>query len=123
MARLWLVDDDSTCLYMLSEVLRPMGHELTLLSDGAALFERLRDPNEAVPDLILTDVMMPGCDGYTLQQKLRGDSRWRAIPVIVMTAKSSLRESFSLESGVVAFLDKPVDFDLLRAAVTKALCD
>ena len=51
MARIWIADDDSTCLFMLGGILRPLGHELTQFSDGAAMLERLQDPQEAVPDL------------------------------------------------------------------------
>ncbi|MCX5797116.1 MAG: response regulator [Elusimicrobia bacterium] len=121
MARLWIVDDDPTCLSILGGILRPMGHELVLFHDGSELLKRLQDPQEAVPDLILMDVMMPGCDGYTLHQKLRDDSRFRRVPVIVMTAKSNMRELFSPEQGVVAFLEKPIKFSLLRDTVTNAL--
>ena len=121
MAKLWLADDNAPYLELLSEALAPMGHELTLLRDGTAVLKRLQDPKVAIPDLILTDVMMPGCDGFTLLQKLREDSRLRRVPVIVLTAKSSLRESFVLEPGVAAFLEKPVKFGILRAAVTRAL--
>jgi CheY-like chemotaxis protein len=123
MARLWLVDDDPTYLYLISEALRPLGHEFTRLGNGAALLKRLEDPNEPLPHLILTDVMMPGCDGFTLLQKLREDSRLRHIPVIVLSGKSGMQETFALEPGVVAFLEKPVNLELLRTTVTKALQD
>jgi CheY-like chemotaxis protein len=121
MARIWLVDDDATYLYFISEALRPLSYELTRLGNGAAVLKRLEDNHEPIPHLILTDVMMPGCDGFTLLQKLREDSRLRRIPVIVLTGKSGMRESFALEPGVVAFLEKTVDLELLRTTVAKAL--
>jgi len=123
MARLWLADDDPTYLYMIAEVLRPMGHELTLFNDGASLFKRMEGAQGTLPDLILMDVMMPGFDGYTLQQKLQGDERFRGIPLIVMTAKSNVRELFAQAQNVVAFLEKPAQINVVQATVAKILKD
>ena len=75
-----------------------------------------------LPDLIILDVRMPVVDGYTVNLKLQRDSRTRAIPILVLTAKKQkLRELFELAPNVAAYVQKPFDPKALRALVAGVL--
>ena len=66
--------------------------------NGSAALDRIR---EAMPGLILLDLMMPEMDGFELVQKLHAHEPWRAIPVIVVTAKDLTEEDHRRLSGYV----------------------
>lgn len=61
-----------------------------------------------LPNLVVTDLMMPGIDGLELTQRLRGDARTRHIPILMLTARGALDDRVKgLETGVAAYLTKP----------------
>ncbi|HSU83774.1 MAG TPA: ATP-binding protein, partial [Thermoanaerobaculia bacterium] len=83
-ARILLADDNADMRDYVTRLLRGRWTVETA-ADGAAALERAR---ETLPDLILSDVMMPGLDGYQLLQALRADERTRGIPVIFLSARA-----------------------------------
>ncbi len=77
---------------------------------------------DSVPDLIITDLMMPGMDGLELCRQLRGNEITDHIPIIVVTAKITEEERIrGLEAGADAYLAKPFNADELRTRVEKLL--
>jgi YesN/AraC family two-component response regulator len=77
---------------------------------------------EALPDLIVADVMMPELDGLGLAQALKSDPMTDAIPVILLTARAESADQIAgLEAGADAYLVKPFDPGVLTACVTNLL--
>ncbi|MGY0034738.1 ATP-binding response regulator [Pedobacter sp. NJ-S-72] len=77
---------------------------------------------EQVPDLIISDVILPGMPGTELTNKLKSDVRTSHIPIILLTAKSSLEQQIQgIESMADAYVVKPFNFDYLLACVNNLL--
>ena len=84
--------------------------------------EGLRKAEEIVPDLIITDVMMPVMDGYALCRKVRESEILRHVPVIMVTAKATVEDRIAgLESGADAYVEKPFHPEELSVRVSKLL--
>ena len=79
-----VVDDDQVSRELVGQLLQKEGWTVVKAENGKVAFDRL---DETSPDLILLDLMMPEMDGFEFAHRLRGDSRWRNIPVLVVTAK------------------------------------
>jgi len=113
-----LVEDDREVReYMAAEL---MGHfKIFYASNGCDGFEKAK---EIVPDLIVTDVLMPEMDGKEMCRKIRADEFTSHIPIIVLTAlKSAEHEMELLKLGADDFLSKPVSLKLLRQKISNAI--
>ncbi|HSG46983.1 MAG TPA: response regulator, partial [Longimicrobiales bacterium] len=94
-------------------------YEILEASEGEAGLARAF---ETIPDLILTDVMMPGMDGHTVVRRLREDSRTSHIPIVMLTARASTENRIEgLESGVDEYLPKPFSSRLLQTRIRNLL--
>lgn len=82
-ARLLVVDDSPTVLSLLRAALEAHQYEVATAGDGAEALETIR---QSAPDLIVTDSIMPGLDGFALLGQLKEDASTRAIPVIMLTS-------------------------------------
>jgi CheY-like chemotaxis protein len=85
MTRILVIDDDRLFRAPATTVLRQAGYEVECASSGE---EALRLLESARPDLVLLDLMMPGMGGLEFLRRLRADTRWAAVPVIVLSAGS-----------------------------------
>ncbi|HEY0333951.1 MAG TPA: response regulator [Stenotrophomonas sp.] len=107
-----IVDDDSGVRTALSSLLRALGCEVRTYA-GAREFIDAVPP---LPDLLISDIQMPGCDGEQLLAELR--ARGRHLPTVFMTAfPNTARRQRLLAAGALACLDKPVEADTLAGFV------
>ncbi len=113
-----IVDDSKTELYALSDLLGKRGYHVRTAENGS---EALRRLEEAKPDLILMDVVMPGQNGYQLTRTITRDPRFADVPVILCTSKNQETDKvWGLRQGARDYLVKPVNGDELVAKI-KAL--
>jgi signal transduction histidine kinase/AraC-like DNA-binding protein len=100
-----IVDNNRDIREYIAEHLEAGGYRATHASDGES---GLRQARELIPDLIISDVMLPNLDGFLFCQMLRQEERTSHIPLIMLTAKSSLESRIEgLESGADAYISKP----------------
>jgi PAS domain S-box-containing protein len=96
-----IVEDDAPTSELMGRALREIDCTVTQAENGRVGLERL---NEASPDAILLDLMMPEMDGFEFVARLRAEPRWRRIPVIVVTAKALTAEDLARLNGQVQHL-------------------
>jgi DNA-binding NarL/FixJ family response regulator len=117
--RLLVVDDDPGLLLAVSETLRADGYDVKTARRGA---EALTIVAQSLPDLIISDIRMPGMDGYQLVKHLRSDPRARLVPIVFLTAKDETADRIQgFRLGVDAYLTKPFEPQELGAVVTSIL--
>jgi DNA-binding response OmpR family regulator len=109
-----VIDDSATNLEVLRAYLSHQKYNVNTFLSGAAAFDYLNS-DAPLPDVILLDIAMPGMTGFEFCKKLGKDSRLRAVPVIMVTAHSSIEDRIaSYKIGVVDYILKPVDrYELL----------
>ncbi len=113
----WVVDDDASVRWVLERALANEGINTRVFDSADALFDALR---EAAPDVLISDVRMPGTDGLEAMHRLAREGF--SFPVIVITGHGDVeacRRAF--QRGAVDFLTKPVDEQALIDAVNLAL--
>jgi two-component system nitrogen regulation response regulator GlnG len=114
--RVWVIDDDRSIRWVLERALRKAEMHVTCFSNGVGVMEALEREQ---PDVILTDIRMPGVDGLDLLRQVK--ARYPALPVIIMTAHSDLDSAVSaFHGGAFEYLPKPFDLDEAVAQVTRA---
>jgi CheY-like chemotaxis protein len=114
-----VVDDEPSFCSVLSEILRSFGFVVQQAHDALHAIELLQ---KTAPDLILTDVMMPGMDGLEFIRHIRSDPKKSSIPTIVISAKARAEDiQASKEAGADACLVKPFSARELSDVVHKFL--
>ncbi|HUZ81549.1 MAG TPA: response regulator [Gaiellaceae bacterium] len=117
--RVLVVDDDPATRRLYSIHLALRGFEVLEASDGRHGLERAR---AEAPDLVVTDVMMPGLDGFELAAALRADERTSRIPLIFLSGETAaVNETRAGELGALAYLRKPLDFGAFATLVAHML--
>lgn len=102
---IYIVEDDASIRELEQYALQTNGYEARGCEDGASFWAALRT---AMPDLVILDVMLPDEDGYQILTRLRADPATRAIPVIMVTAKTSEIDVVKgLDHGADDYLCKP----------------
>jgi len=114
--RVWLVDDDASIRWVLERALKVGGMLTRAFEAGEPALDALRAES---PDVLLTDIRMPGLSGLELVRKIRGTRP--QLPIIVMTAHADLDNAVSAyESGAFDYLPKPFDIDQVVDLVRRA---
>lgn len=109
---LLIVEDNEDVISYLMTILSD-GYEVVAATDGSEGFERACD---LIPDIILTDVMMPVMDGIRMLDMLKNDPRTSHIPVVILSAKADVASRVEgLARGADAYIPKPFDKEELRA--------
>ncbi len=118
-ATILLADDDKVQTAMLSARLRTAGYSVATAYDATYTFMvAMKSP----PDAVVLDIMMPGGTGRAVLERLKGSSKTRRIPVIVLsglTDKHTIQDLLGL--GACEYLTKPVDVERLLDALQRAL--
>ncbi|MEP6946114.1 MAG: response regulator transcription factor [Acidobacteriota bacterium] len=117
--RLLVVDDDAGLLMAVSETLRAEGYNVVTARRGAEALVRVA---ERLPDLVISDIRMPGMDGYQLARNLRAAPHTRLVPIVFLTAKDEIADRIAgFRSGVDAYITKPFEPEELVAIVAGIL--
>src|SRR5260370_7358604 len=118
-ARILVVDDQRSNAEMMAGVLKARGYSVYIALDGQQALEQVREMH---PDLVVSDILMPGVDGYDLCRRLRSAPETALLPVILVTSLDAQRERIKgLEAGADDFLSKPVNWEELFARVRSLL--
>jgi two-component system, sensor histidine kinase and response regulator len=114
-----VVDDHPENFEVIEALLESMNYTLNYASSGQVAIDFL---DKFDPDLILLDVMMPEIDGIEVCKQIKANSRWQAVPIIMVTSLASKEDlSCCLTAGADDFLSKPVNGIELRARVHSML--
>ena len=116
-AKVWVVDDDSSIRWVLERALKQAGINNESFSDADQLLKRIVSET---PDVIISDIRMPGTDGLELLSQINASHP--QLPVIITTAHSDLDSAVtSYQKGAFEYLPKPFDLDEVVAITERAL--
>ena len=116
MIRVLIVDDDPEVAGVLDEMVTRFGHQTAVAHNGVQAIQAVRD---FAPHVVLLDIRMPGIDGHTVLDHLRGSPR--APTIIIVSGNHQEDEARELlQRGAVDYVMKPVDFGYLERAIVAA---
>jgi two-component system nitrogen regulation response regulator GlnG len=123
MKPIWLVDDDQSIRFVLEKALLREGLPTRSFTNTREVLEALADASDRGPQVLVSDIRMPGGSGLDLLEKLK--ARFPGLPVIIMTAYSDLDSAVSaFQGGAFEYLPKPFDLpkavELIRRAVEES---
>ncbi len=112
--KILVADDDPAIVDALRMMLEEEGYDVEIQGNGDAV-QNMRAP---FPDLLLLDIWLSGMDGRTICRQLKGQTRTRHIPIIIISANKDTR-TIAREAGADAFLTKPFEIDDLLTLVAQ----
>jgi len=117
--RILLVEDESDLVTTLTFRLEKEGYEVMVAMDGEDGLEKAKKEK---PDLILLDLMLPKMNGYKVCGLLKGDSRFKSIPIVIFTARAEEADrKMSEEVGANAYITKPFEPSVLLEKLNELL--
>ncbi|MCD6245788.1 response regulator [candidate division WOR-3 bacterium] len=119
MANILIIDDDRFLLDILSFTLKKAGYDILTAMDGN---EALQIIENDTPDLVISDIMMPNMDGYTMLEKIRNNPKTISTKVIFLSAKGNpkdIEKGYNL--GVNAYITKPFNLQELLEKIENQL--
>jgi DNA-binding LytR/AlgR family response regulator len=115
MKKILLIEDEEDILANIKYILEANGYKILTATDGTAGFETAR---KEMPDLIISDIMMPGYDGYELKEKIDSNKKTKCIPFIFLTAKTDMQDLRNgMNLGADDYLVKPIKTDELLKSI------
>lgn len=120
MSLILIVDDNEQNIYMLEVLLKSHGHEVISAPNGEKALEAAR---ERLPDLAVTDILMPVMDGFSLCRRWKSDPQLQSKPFVFYTATYTdpRDEAFGLSLGAERFLLKPLEPERLLQVIEELL--
>jgi CheY-like chemotaxis protein len=119
--KILVVDDSKTILDMISGLLKKLGYDVDVASDGLEALEKVK---AIFPDLVILDVNMPKMDGFRVCRLLKFDRNYRSIPIIMLTARDEEENiKTGIKTGADLYLTKPIEPEKLIEAVNRFLHD
>ncbi len=118
MAKIMVVDDEATLATIVRDALVAAGHQVFMETDGLAALTQMV---EVKPDLVISDLMMPGMGGAPLLVAMRDNAYLHEVPCIVMSALPEAAVAAACSGEYYAFLAKPFDLEALVATADRAL--
>ncbi len=116
-ASVWIVDDDRSIRWVMDKALSGEDVNVTLFESGDSMLQQLQ---REVPDVVVSDIRMPGIDGLELLERVT--DQHPELPIIIMTAHSDLDSAVaSYKGGAFEYLPKPFDIDEASALVLRAV--
>ena len=116
--RVLLVDDEHTAIKLYEKILTPLGCNITVASDGQDAWLKMTPEN--MPQLIISDIVMPKMDGFAFLKQLKLNSETTDIPILVVSTQGHMEYAIIL-AGADAFLDKPFSNEKFLSTVKKLL--
>ena len=115
---IWVIDDDQSIRWVLEKTLKQAGMQVTTFESADEALELVRN-NAIPPDAIISDIRMPGSDGFSLLKQLK--DVYTNTPVLIMTAFSDLDSTVTaFEHGAFEYIPKPFDVDNVIDQVKRA---
>ena len=112
----WVVDDDDSIRWVLNRAFEKAGFTTRDFANGELLLDALKS---AQPNVIVSDIRMPGTDGFDVLSEV--NTRFEHLPIVIMTAHSDLETTVtSFERGAFEYVAKPFDIDDIVATVRRA---
>ncbi len=117
--KILIVDDEADVVKLVSAHLRIAGYESISAIDGNTGLEMARTQN---PDLIILDLMLPGLSGYEVCRMIKFDERYKHIPIILFSARTSDEDmKTAKEVGADAYVTKPYESAALLAKIKELI--
>jgi DNA-binding response OmpR family regulator len=117
----FVVDDDSSVRTLVVKALKAKGYDVVEAEDGMKASEALGRMGR-LPDLMITDVMMPTIDGFTLARLVKSHEELKAMPIIFLTAKTQPRDQATgISVGARHYIQKPFNIYELLEKVQKTI--
>lgn len=119
MKKVLIADDKATSRELVRTVLEKDGYDVTEAADG---IEALKNARDALPDLIILDLHMPGLDGFAVVQELRRDTQFDLTPIIALTASAMQGDrERAMTLGFTGYVTKPIRLAMLRSEIARLL--
>jgi CheY-like chemotaxis protein len=116
--KILIIEDDDVQRELMRMTLERRGYSVLTAEDGIPGYEQAVNVH---PDLIVTDISMPGADGIHVVQRVRDTPEIAGIPILVTTGFGTGKAAFSLSEGANGYEPKPLDPDSLIASVKRLL--